>query len=237
MDVRKKREDYLAHLKSFLEREKPYLNPELTINELAEGVKIPRQYITEILREELNKNFFTLINDYRINEVKQRLISESYTNFSILQIAMSSGFNSKSSFNSIFKQYTGVTPCGDSMETPMISDNTMAMMFSFMLPPNSELIVKKLMNSFNIINSFDADVLATYNNNIQKMAERTRLGIPVSIASDPRHGTEDNPGQRCIPLHFRNGQVHWDLPLQGILLSYANLVILRGRNILQLVSG
>lgn len=95
---------------------------------------------------------------------------------------------------SMFVTMIGMTPKGEPMEKPVITSDKMTMMFSFILPSNSEMVAKKLMNSFNILSSFDADILARYNNNLQKMAERTRLGIPVTIASDPRHSVENNPG-------------------------------------------
>lgn len=104
------RGDYLNKLNDFMENEKPYLNSELTINTLAENMKLPRHYISDILKMDLNKNFFTLINEYRIEEVKQRLLSEDFKYDSVLQVALNSGFNSKSSFNAIFKQYVGTTP-------------------------------------------------------------------------------------------------------------------------------
>jgi AraC-like DNA-binding protein len=105
-----RRKDYLNRLEHCIRNDKPYLNPELTIKELADIVKLPRHYITEILKSELDKNFFTLVNDYRIEEVKRRLISDEFKNDSVLRLALDSGFNSKSSFNAIFKQYTGLTP-------------------------------------------------------------------------------------------------------------------------------
>jgi len=105
-----KRKTYLKKLNDYLETEKPYLNSELTINVLAEDVKLPRHYITEILKKELNMNFFTLVNDYRLEEVKKRLMSAEHKECSVLQLALESGFNSKSSFNAIFKQSTGMTP-------------------------------------------------------------------------------------------------------------------------------
>ena len=64
---------------------------------------------------------------------------------------------------SMFVTMIGMTPNGEPMETPVISSDMMTMMFSFMLPSNSEMVAKKLMNSFNIISSFDADILARYN--------------------------------------------------------------------------
>jgi AraC-like DNA-binding protein len=80
------------------------------MSQLAEGMKLPRHYLTEILREELHKNFFLLINDYRVKEVEKMLQDEENAGMSLLSIALDCGFNSKSSFNALFKQYTGLTP-------------------------------------------------------------------------------------------------------------------------------
>ncbi|NJN26477.1 MAG: helix-turn-helix transcriptional regulator [Cyclobacteriaceae bacterium] len=94
----------------YLINEKPFLKPELSIQELADGMKWPRHYITDTLKNRLNKNFFTLINDYRIAEVKMYLANSEHINRPVLEIALACGFNSKSSFNAIFKEYTGLTP-------------------------------------------------------------------------------------------------------------------------------
>ncbi len=66
--------------------------------------------------------------------------------------------------------------------------------FSFMMPINSEMVVNLRMNHFNILQGSDPVAMATWHNALQKMAERTRLGIPVTIASDPRHAFSNNPG-------------------------------------------
>ncbi|MGB5497387.1 MAG: glycoside hydrolase family 3 N-terminal domain-containing protein, partial [Maribacter sp.] len=95
---------------------------------------------------------------------------------------------------SMFLTMIGTTSDGEPMETPVLSSKPIELMMSFVLPQNSEMIARKKMNSFNILASLDADKMAKYNNTIQKMAERTRLGIPITIATDPRHGTENNPG-------------------------------------------
>ena len=105
----------------------------------------------------------------------------------------------------MFITMIGLTPKGAPMETPVLSSNPMEMMMPFFLWSNSELIVQKKMNSFNILSDRDAQVLARFNNAIQKMAERTRLGIPVTIASDPRHGIENNPGIAIFSPYFS----HW----------------------------
>jgi len=98
---------------------------------------------------------------------------------------------------------------GEPVDLPVITTNTMKLMMSLMLPPASDMLAKRKMNSFNTLSSYDADVMAKFNNNIQKIAERTRLGIPVTIATDPRHGTENNPGAAIFTKAFSQ----WPSPL------------------------
>ena len=65
----------------------------------------------------------------------------------------------------------------------------------FSLETNAEMIVKRKMSHFNILHSYTPEAIARFNNNLQRKAERTRLGIPVTIATDPRHGArEDEKG-------------------------------------------
>jgi len=101
---------YQTKLQHYMESEKPYLDPELTIKDVAERLKISRHHITQVINEQLHKNFFMWINDYRVREVKQRLLDEKYAHLTIVAIAYDCGFNSKSTFNSIFKKETGKTP-------------------------------------------------------------------------------------------------------------------------------
>ena len=63
----------------------------------------------------------------------------------------------------------------------------------FPLPQTSDMIAKRLMNHFNIIFGSDPRHMAEWHNRIQKMAEQTRLGIPVTISTDPRHVFSENP--------------------------------------------
>jgi beta-glucosidase len=65
---------------------------------------------------------------------------------------------------------------------------------SFGLESNSELVVKKHMNHVNTLQSLTPEAMILWHNNIQKLAERTRLGIPVTLATDPRHGVPNAPG-------------------------------------------
>ena len=65
--------------------------------------------------------------------------------------------------------------------------------FSFMSPINSDLILRRRMNHFNVTQGAEPRIMAAWHNRIQKLAERTRLGIPITIASDPRHAFSNNP--------------------------------------------
>ena len=74
--------------------------------------------------------------------------------------------------------------------------------FSFMSPINSEMIVNRRMNHFNVLQAGEPAAMATWHNRVQKLAERTRLGIPVTIASDPRHAFSNNPGANLLAGPF-----------------------------------
>ena len=93
-----------------METDKPFLNRDLSIHDLSIITGIPRHHITQVLNEVHGKNFFTFINEYRVEEVIARFNDPANNNFTILAIAFDSGFNSKATFNSIFKLQTGMTP-------------------------------------------------------------------------------------------------------------------------------
>lgn len=73
---------------------------------------------------------------------------------------------------------------------------------TFMAPPNSELLLNRKLNSFNVYMIPEPREMAIWYNNIQRLAERTRLGIPVTIASDPRHSFSDNPATSMFAGDF-----------------------------------
>ena len=102
--------DILKSLIEVVEKEKVYLDRDLTIQNLSMRTGIPRHHITQVLNEKHGRNFFTFINEYRVNEVLRRFSDPKYNNYTILAIAFDSGFNSKTTFNSIFKSMTGKTP-------------------------------------------------------------------------------------------------------------------------------
>jgi AraC-like DNA-binding protein len=101
---------YLQKLLDNMNQHKPYLNPEISLQMLANQLDIPPHYLSQVINEQLGQNFFDFINSYRIEEVKARLLNPQYTHLTILAIAFDSGFNSKSAFNLAFKNHTGLTP-------------------------------------------------------------------------------------------------------------------------------
>jgi AraC-like DNA-binding protein len=101
---------YLQILMNFMEKEKPYLDPDLTIIDLSERLNIPRHHLTQVINERLEKNFYLFVNEYRIREAKEIMGDPEFSDHTILRIAFDSGFNSKSVFNSIFKKLTNHTP-------------------------------------------------------------------------------------------------------------------------------
>jgi AraC-like DNA-binding protein len=103
-------ERHLKELVSYMENQKPYLNNKLGLRDVAEYLNISVHHLSQVINEQLGKNFFDFVNDYRVTEVKRLLRDPEYKQFTLLAIAYDCGFNSKSSFNSVFKKITGLTP-------------------------------------------------------------------------------------------------------------------------------
>ena len=101
---------YLSSLSDYMKTNKPYLNNELTLYQLAEEVKILPHTLSRIINEYHHQNFFDYINQYRVQEFKTAVADPKYKNYSLLGIAFECGFNSKSAFNRMFKKSTGLTP-------------------------------------------------------------------------------------------------------------------------------
>jgi len=88
--------------------EKPYLEPKLTLADLAEMMDVSVNHLSQTINQFEKANFHDFVNRYRIDEFIAR--AKMNTNFSILANALDSGFNSKSSFNTVFKKFMKTTP-------------------------------------------------------------------------------------------------------------------------------
>ncbi|MBO6576823.1 MAG: AraC family transcriptional regulator [Rhodothermales bacterium] len=103
-------EQNLAKLMELMEEEKPHLRSDLKLSDLADMLGISRHHVTQLLNQQVGKSFHAFINAYRVEEACRRLTDPSYRDFSVLAIAHDVGFNSKTSFNRIFKRHTQMTP-------------------------------------------------------------------------------------------------------------------------------
>ena len=95
----------LAH---FMESSKIYQNSKLSLEELAQAQQISRHELSRIINQGFGKNFFDLINSYRVEAFIQKI--EANNNLTFLEVAFEVGFNSKSAFNRAFRKETGTSP-------------------------------------------------------------------------------------------------------------------------------
>jgi AraC-like DNA-binding protein len=101
---------YYSSLIQLIDSEKLFLDSRLSIKTVADKLGISVNHLSQVINQQSGKNFFKFINEYRVEEAKKLLLDQSNQKYTILAIAYDCGFNSKSSFNTIFKQYTGKTP-------------------------------------------------------------------------------------------------------------------------------
>lgn len=97
-------------LKQYMEADQPWLQSDLSLGDLASPLNISKSELTSVLNNHLGVNFFSYVNQYRLKSVIQKLEDPKYDHLTILSIAFDCGFNSKSTFNGLFKQHTGITP-------------------------------------------------------------------------------------------------------------------------------
>lgn len=97
-------------LSEIMANEKIYLNNDLSLIDLARILNIHQNHLSQVINEKENKNFYTYINTLRIKEFIELAQRPENKNLTLLAIAFSCGFNSKSTFNKHFKLYTGTTP-------------------------------------------------------------------------------------------------------------------------------
>ncbi len=97
-----------SDLLKVMHSEKPYLNPSLTLNDLAGMVNVSVNHLSQIINQYEQMNFHDFVNKYRVQEFIERARKNSH--FSILANALESGFNSKSSFNAVFKKHFEISP-------------------------------------------------------------------------------------------------------------------------------
>lgn len=102
--------DISVQLKDFMEKEKAFLNPNLSLALLSEKTGIKTDLISRVINSEMGINFHEFVNQYRVEEFMKNVEEDTLSHLNLLGIAFESGFNSKSTFNLVFKKLSGKTP-------------------------------------------------------------------------------------------------------------------------------
>jgi AraC-like DNA-binding protein len=103
-------EQYVGAIGALMDTQKYFLIPDITLDALAREMAISPRNFSLTLNRHFNKNFYEFINEYRVNEAKERLIDPVNSKKTITDIYLEVGFNSKSVFNTFFKKLVGLTP-------------------------------------------------------------------------------------------------------------------------------
>ena len=100
----------LDKLKEFMNENKPYLDPLLSIDSLSNQMNTSSTELSLLINQHLGEHFFNFVNRYRISYAQELLVDPQRKNLTVAEIMYDSGFNSKSSFFTAFKKQTGKTP-------------------------------------------------------------------------------------------------------------------------------
>jgi AraC-like DNA-binding protein len=98
----------VSRLRGIMESQKPYLQPGFSLPDMAQQMNLTVHQLSQAINEGMGKSFFEMVAEYRVAEAKRLLVERP--NVKIEEIAEQVGYNSKSSFNTVFKKVTGVTP-------------------------------------------------------------------------------------------------------------------------------
>jgi len=100
--------EFKETVEKHLNDKKPYLNPDLDLNSLAQELGMKPKILSQVINEGFQTNYYDFINSYRIRDAKELLLN--FREMSIKEIMYEVGFNSRSVFNTVFKKKTGSTP-------------------------------------------------------------------------------------------------------------------------------
>ncbi|MCK8519959.1 AraC family transcriptional regulator [Aquimarina sp. D1M17] len=102
--------DSKTKIEHYIQEHRPFLDPDLNLTQLAKMLKMSVPELSETINSGFNKNFNDFINEYRVHEVQKMLREGKQKKLSLLGIAYECGFNSKATFNRVFKKFTNTSP-------------------------------------------------------------------------------------------------------------------------------
>jgi AraC-like DNA-binding protein len=88
----------------------PWLEPELSLTDLAQRLGTTPGLLSKVINAGCGQNFNDFVNTYRVAEARRRLADPQFAHYSLVGVALESGFNSKSTFNRVFKKLAGHPP-------------------------------------------------------------------------------------------------------------------------------
>jgi AraC-like DNA-binding protein len=99
-----------AQLMDFMSEQRPWLDPELTLSQLAARTNLNTSQLSYLINAGFGKNFNDFVNAFRVEECKRKMYDPDNKHLSLLGVAFECGFNSKATFNRAFKKVTGSAP-------------------------------------------------------------------------------------------------------------------------------
>ncbi|HJW30394.1 MAG TPA: AraC family transcriptional regulator [Saprospiraceae bacterium] len=102
--------DIVARTLNLMEKDKLFQESELSLQDLADKLQQPAYIVSQAINDGLQKSFYDLVNGYRVEEAKRLLRNPENQNYKILSVGFEAGFNSKTTFNTVFKKFTGFSP-------------------------------------------------------------------------------------------------------------------------------
>lgn len=102
--------ELLSRLDQIMESEKPYLDANLNLQQLATRMEMPPHQLSQLLNQYKGVSFSDYVNACRVKHFKQAVLDPANAHLSLLGVAYECGFNSKAAFNAVFKRLTGMTP-------------------------------------------------------------------------------------------------------------------------------
>jgi len=110
LKIRSNNEKLVGVLQQKLIEEQQFLNSALTLELLAETIKVSPSHLSRFFNTELDSNFSDYVNQLRVKQAQLYLSDPTFSKYTIIAIGLEAGFNSKTTFNTAFKKFTGITP-------------------------------------------------------------------------------------------------------------------------------
>ena len=119
--VEKQKSNHIIAFEHLVIDQKQFLDSDLTLDKIADELKLSKSYLSRIINAELETGFVEYVNTLRVEEAKSYLLNPDFSNYTLESIGIEAGFNSKSAFYSSFKKITGLTPSEFKKETENLS--------------------------------------------------------------------------------------------------------------------